>query len=185
MKNQTITLGSEVYVSDPCYTTDVWCMSKLTNVLPGKYQASMPGTYESWGERNTGIVVIHEDYVDKKKRWYHHGSIGVDSGQAGIFDAASYRNDEIAAGITSPEVGFSLGRGKIEDGDIWYEKMCGFTLSDKAWGLYDQGIVSRSGMGDGSYNFYVQKDKGKIVGISIDFAITPTQKAFMESLELV
>ncbi len=38
---QTINLGPEVYVTDPCYSVPTWCQTKLTNVLPGEWIVSM------------------------------------------------------------------------------------------------------------------------------------------------
>ena len=34
---KTITLSENVMVSDPCYSPDTWCQTKLNNVLPGNY----------------------------------------------------------------------------------------------------------------------------------------------------
>ena len=176
-----IKLSGEVMISDPCYSIGTWCQTKVSNVLPGTYLANANRQdLGEWGQRIMSLVVIHEDYVGKNKRWYALSDIGVDSGQAGIFDMASYRNDAIAEEIESPEIDFVLPIR--QDGDDWYTKMCKFTLGGKGWGSYDGGIVSSSGMGDGMYAVYVLKDKKKIVGISIDFGITDTQKEFLESL---
>lgn len=183
MEKKIITLGSEVFVTDPCYEVGTWCQSKLTNVLPGKYYAFMTGKFDYYGSRNSGVAVIHEDFISKQpKRWYHYGSIGVDSGQAGIFSAESYKNDSLVESIQAPEIDFVIP-GDKQPGDLWYETMCKFTLGDESWGAYDQGIVSSSGMGDGSYNFSIQKANNKIVAIAIDFSITDTQKRFFEMLE--
>lgn len=176
-----IKLSSEVMISDPCYSVGTWCQTKVDNVLPGTYLANANRQdLGEWGKRIMSLMVIHEDYVGKNKRWTRLSDIGVDSGQAGIFDLASYRNDEIVDEIESPEVDFVLPFD--EGGDKWYSKMCKFTLGDKGWGSYHSGIVSSSGIGDGMYDVYVLKDKKKIVGISIDFGITDTQKQFIESL---
>lgn len=180
----TIKLSSEVMVSDPCYTPDTWCLTKLTNVLPGTYMVKAIITdLGDWGRRCSGLVAVHQDFVGKNKRWYHHSNIGVDSGQAGIFDSASYRNDDIVESIVSPNVDFFLPVRRDEGGDQWYEKMCKFTLSENSWGAYDGGVVSSSGIGDGMYGVSVLKDKGMTVGISIDYSITDTQKEFIESLQ--
>ena len=190
MEKKIITLGSEVFVTDPCYEVGTWCQAKLTNVLPGNYYAFMTGTFEMYGTRNTGVAVIHEDYINKQpKRWYKHGNIGVDSGQAGIFSAESYKNDSIIESISAPVLDskgreFNLPRMTKQPGDDWYERMCRLTLNtQESWGAYDQGIVSSSGMGDGMYGFSIQKSKNKIVAIAIDFGITDTQKQFFETLE--
>jgi len=49
--------------------------------------------------------------------------------------------------------------------------MCKHTLSDQSWGVYDSGIVSSSGFGDGAYQLYVVKKRNKIVAFAIDFGV--------------
>jgi hypothetical protein len=98
--------------------------------------------------------------------WF--GDFGVDSGQAGVFDAASYRDDAYAAGITTPEVDFVLPGHDLE-GDAWYEKMCKFTLANDGWGTYAAGAVSSSGYGDGMYPVYGAEVDGKVVALQLVF----------------
>ena len=166
-----ITLSENVMVSDPCYTPDTWCQTKLTNVLPGKYNVEVDKHDEGtgWGTRVSSITVIHEDYVDDGD-WEQHSECGVDSGQCGIFCMTSYRNDEMSEGITTPDVNFNLGDYRKDDGgEKWYEKMCRFTLSENQWGLYDTGVVTSSGIGDGLYPMDVMMDGDKIVGIRLEY----------------
>jgi hypothetical protein len=96
-----------------------------------------------------------------------HSDCGVDSGQCGIFCMTSYRNDEIAESITTPEVNFPYGDGGA--GEAWYVKMCKFTLGGEGWGLYDTGVVTSSGIGDGMYPLEVMMDGDKVVGIKVVF----------------
>ena len=165
-----ITLSENVMVSDPCYTPDTWCQTKLTNVLPGKYNVDVQKSDEgSWGTRVSSITVIHEDYSDTDD-WEQHSECGVDSGQCGVFCMTSYRNDELSEGITTPDVNFNLGDyGHSQVGDKWYEKMCRFTLSENQCGLYDTGVVSSSGYGDGQYPLDVMMDGDKIVGMRLEY----------------
>ena len=166
-----ITLSENVMVSDPCYTPDTWCQTKLNNVLPGRYNVQVEKSDEGdWGTRVSSITVIHEDYTDGQVDWDQHSDLGVDSGQCGIFCMTSYRNDEISEGITTPDVNFNLGDYRKDDGgERWYEKMCRFTLSENQWGLYDTGVVSSSGFGDGQYPMEVMEDGDKVVGIKISY----------------
>ena len=99
---------------------------------------------------------------------------------------SSYKNDAIASSITTPDKTydgrpFTLGV-KDRDGDEWYEKMCQFTLSPESWGMYDTGVVSSSGIGDGGYRCLVAKHKGKIVGIAIDFGMEKFPNKFLNEL---
>ena len=166
----TIKLSQKVRVSDPCYDNDVWCKTRLKNVLPGAYNWSVNHTdLGDWGNRVSSITLIHENYrANDSLMWDYHSDIGVDSGQAGIFCETSYRNDEVAAGITTPDIDFPFG----EDGpgEAWYVKMCKFTLGSESFGAYDTGVVSSSGIGDGSYPLYVVYDNNhKIVAMQIDY----------------
>jgi hypothetical protein len=101
---QTINLGAEVYVTDPCYSVPTWCQTKLTNVLPGEWICAMIFDELGGSNRNAELFLVHKDYQGKNLSYDWFGDFGVDSGQAGVFDAASYRNDAYAAGITTPEL---------------------------------------------------------------------------------
>ena len=166
-----ITLSENVMVSDPCYTPDTWCQTKLDNVLPGLYNVEVERHDEGtgWGVRVSSITVIHEDYVDDGD-WEQHSECGVDSGQCGIFCMTGYRNDELSKSITTPTLDnpFVLPYND-KGGDMWYEKMCHFTLCEPQWGLYDTGVVSSSGIGDGQYPLDVMMDGDKIVGMRITY----------------
>lgn len=154
-------------VSDPCYSLDTWCQTKLSNVLPGKYNVEVNKSDEgAWGVRVSSITVIHEDYNDTDD-WEHRGECGVDSGQCGVFCMTGYRNDEVSESITSPESDFVIPFR--EDGDKWYIKMCKLTLTEESWGLYDTGVVTSSGIGDGMYPMDVMMDGDKVVGIRIEY----------------
>ena len=178
----TIKLTEEVIVSDPCYTIPTWCQIVLKNVLPGDYHPFVQRSTEfGWGMRCHRVGVIHNDFIEYHLSWRKtSGEVGVDSGQAGIFCKTSYRNDELAESITTPEVNFGIGRDG--EGDAWYEKMCKFTLSDKGWGSYDTGVVSSSGIGDGGYDCLVAKVNGKIVGICINFGLDKLPNYFINEL---
>ena len=169
-----ITLSENVMVSDPCYSPDTWCQTKLDNVLPGLYNVEVDRHDEGtgWGIRVSGITILHESITDDgiSLEWEDHSECGVDSGQCGIFCMTSYRNDEMSVGITTPPLDnpFVLPYND-KGGDMWYEKMCQFTLGKEQFGLYDTGVVTSSGIGDGLYPMDVMMDGDKIVGIRITY----------------
>jgi hypothetical protein len=179
MESKQIILGTEVMVSDPCYTEPTWCQVKLKNVKPGKYCA-FHKEYDAgdWGVRSSMIMVIHEEHILDQLKWkLQPGEVGVDSGQAGIFSYETYRKDGIEMDI--PSVGYdgknfdwldSISR-EDEVGEDWYKKMCKITLSEIGWGTYSNGIVSRSGFGDGGYQLFTAKSGRKIVAMAVDFAV--------------
>jgi hypothetical protein len=146
----------------------------VKDVTPGYYEPLIKKSDEgSWGARVSMLMCIHEDYIGKEDEidlnWVKHaGTVGVDSGQAGIFSKESYRNDSHS--IEKGEADFSCTRG--DEGDEWYDKMCQRTLDVLQWGSYDEGVVSTSGFGDGSYTLYVlTDDENMVVGFCIDFGI--------------
>lgn len=88
----TITLSDKVRVTDPCYDIDTWCAGTLDNVLPGEFNCSYNHDAKKWFngetyERVTAIEAHHKDYPNIKATEYMKDiDVGVDSGQAGIFD---------------------------------------------------------------------------------------------------
>ena len=153
-----ITLGEKVIVSDPCYGFGTWCQGILENVLPGEYDCVMERSDEGdWGNRISAIEVTHtsckgqfieydlEDFV-----------IGVDSGQAGIFDYTYYEK------YNTNET--------VDDG--WYDEVCEKTYTDYFDGntIDDFGFVSSSGYGDGGYDCWTARNEdGKIIAIRVEF----------------
>jgi hypothetical protein len=173
-------LGTQVVVSDPCYTIPTWCQIIVDNVLPGYYEPHVKKSdLGDWGNRIGALLAIHEDYIGKEDElnltWVDHaGEVGVDSGQAGIFSRETYRNDNIVDSIPKAELKeeFRLFGGRVEEGDKWYERISTHTLSDKSWGMYYEGVVSSSGIGDGGYDLYVlTTEDGVVVGFCIDYLI--------------
>jgi Protein of unknown function (DUF4241) len=170
-----IKLSNKVVVSDPCYEIPTWCQIIVDDVLPGYYQPSICRIdLDDWGNRISGLSCVHEDYIGKenelKLNWVEHpGIVGVDSGQAGVFSMESYRNDAMVGEEPVFDFGDSFDR---EMGDVWYRMCAHKTLSEKSWGVYDEGVVSSSGIGDGSYDLYVLKNnEDKVVGFCIDFLL--------------
>lgn len=173
MKENQIRLGGEVIVSDPCYEVPTWCQEVIKNVRPGVYDTEALISNEGdWGDRVKTLTVLHENI--KSPIWEHYGTVGVDSGQMGVFCMTSYRNDDIANDLPwLTEKGDPFGdhpfRPVKEEGEQWYVKMCDRTLREEQWGVYDTGVVSSSGYGDGSYELQVCEMDGLIHGFRIIF----------------
>ena len=170
-------LGSEVVVSDPFYKLPTWCQAVITGVLPGKYIGEITETdgSDGWGIRIATLSATHEDYVDRLGfiDWEESkATIGVDSGQCGIFDKQYFRDDKRSDTYGLPSI---WGGRKDGDGDLWYERMCSLTLgteyggvSDDDWGVTPDGVVSSSGYGDGAYTLMLGiTDDGEVVGFEI------------------
>lgn len=174
--NKTIKLGNKVVVSDPCYSLGTWCQKVLENVKPGEYNVYVK-KISSWGERNALLAVVHKDYSNKRihLNWELWESVNlcVDSGQLGIFDFDTFRNDSL---FNTPSKIFSDRDFHLPEtsGNNWYGHMCDRTIDNERFGTYDNGVVSSSGFGDGSYPLYTAEitstdDKQEIVGIFVEF----------------
>lgn len=84
-----IELGDKVVISDPCYNLDVWCNGTLENVKPGIWRTKAENAnINGWGDRCTALIAWHKDVEEPNNEDFEETSIdvGVDSGQAGIFD---------------------------------------------------------------------------------------------------
>lgn len=156
-----IKLGEKVMVSDPCYGLGTWCQGVIENVLPGDYHCMVEYSDEGiWGVRVAAIEVIHQN--TRVIRYESQDfEVGVDSGQAGIFDYeyyAKYHTD--------------CKKSDHVDDD-WYDKVCDLTLSRESAGTIDNlGLVSSSGYGDGGYTCWVSTNEdGKVNAIRIEFIV--------------
>lgn len=90
VKNGEIELGDSVICTDPCYSIDTWCTVKTDNVLPGKYSCFYQREINE--NRIATIKVMHNDYVNLDPTELIDGEVGVDSGQAGVFDFEYYES---------------------------------------------------------------------------------------------
>ena len=155
-----IKLGSKVLVSDPCYEYPTWCTGTLENVKPGNYNTNViyyKDTDNFFNGRVGELIAIHESYTNKDLPWQiTEADIGVDSGQCGIFDFEQVKD--------------IIGAGEWDEEDKFYAKACACTDDDKQYDeMGNYGVVSRSGVGDGSYDLYVADIDGEIVGIKVVF----------------
>ena len=161
-------------ISDPCYRLDTWCSGKIENAVPGTWLAHITsGDVRYWGARVLNIIVQYKDYPDLEgllepndPRWIVLDfDIGVDSGQAGIFDKKHYKDDEVVKPTTH-----YYCRDRICEDDPWYSLCCDRTLNRLGAGTIPYGAVASSGYGDGSYVASCIKDAiGSVIAVKIDF----------------
>lgn len=157
---------STVMMSDPCYSLDTWCQLKVENVQTGEWNAYIKQSDEGdWGVRISELIAVKSDkpLKDRWKRIGDDGIIGVDSGQAGIFDLKHYRDDSVI---------LKRAKYKIAPGGnhaLWYAECCEITLARTGAGVIPYGCVSSSGIGDGAYNAYKQENKDGIYALRIKF----------------
>lgn len=114
---KTIKLGEKVMVSDPCYGLNTWCQGVLENVLPGDYRCNIEYSDEGdWGMRVSAIEVVHKDYERPEEFQAELFEVGVDSGQAGIFDYDYYVQYH------------TNNKDWPHVDDDWYERICRLTF---------------------------------------------------------
>lgn len=102
-------LTGKVLVTDPCYDPGTWCAGELNNMKTGIWTGFIDywcnnGEYsgKKYTEQRVGnLIAYHEDfYKDLKinaRAWKDSGiSVGVDSGQAGIFEESKYRTPQVS-----------------------------------------------------------------------------------------
>lgn len=156
--------GDRLMLSDPCYERGTWCQGVVEDVKPGKYVAKVAIETEThgWGPRVAELEAVHQDFTGAPVYSRLPFEVGVDSGQAGIFDDLIY-----------PEGNRDQGGEFNKDG--FYDICCNITLEGGssccgAGVLLDGGVVSSSGYGDGGYAAYAAKDgNGKVVAVKIVF----------------
>ena len=177
MKNMILNVGNyvgnfkiesgKVIVTDPCYEIDE--QNILENVKNGNWNIFLNVVNaNSWGKRVKEIIVQH-DSCNTAKNWENAKiNVGVDSGQAGIYDVHFYRDDSVVDNMTDKDRMYT--EEKICENEPWYSWNCDRTLSKEFGGSIPFGAVSSSGFGDGCYDcFYQQNEKGEIDAIKIVF----------------
>jgi hypothetical protein len=143
--------SGKLIVTDPCYQRSTLCQGVIDQARPGTW---MVDVVESRHGRIALLEVQHKGYSGPLLWLPCPFEVGVDSGQAGIFDEARYPTGET---------------GQYGDSDSFYGKACEITLSEDGAGCMEFGAVSQSGFGDGSYTAYVARDRGEAVGVRVVF----------------
>ena len=168
-KETVVSLGEfqvdsgELIVSDPCYEPGTWCMGRLKNVRPGSWNAAASiASMGGWGNRVSRLSVWHEDAPEGDALTVREAdfTVGVDSGQAGFFDAAHYCDPSVIE--PAPVQTCS------DSESVWYDRCCELTLSPTQAGVLPFGAVSSSGFGDGGYScLYYTNDTDEILRAEI------------------
>lgn len=159
-----IQLGKEVVVSDPCYSVPTWCQAILKDVKPGTYNVEW---YEAFEDRWDGhMLVVSHVSVPKSvfpETTMTDVTLGIDSGQVGIYDSLYYKDDEIMERFEAEGIDYF---DMIEPKE-WYGYAC--TLYEAKL-LLDTGVTSPSGYGDGTAELLVSfNNDGDIVRIGVNF----------------
>ena len=199
MKGDTVLpLGSfevksgKLIVSDPCYDRGVLYAGEVGAANGEWFAAARLRTYhysstdykkKFTDTRVRELLAWTAPVVWKGNQLYGGGPwdplsfvVGVDSGQAGIFDDKAYRDDRYGKELLEKqtkagEATFDLGYArKDSEPGYWYWAVCNLTLKGDQYGaVLKGGCCVRSGFGDGSYGAFGRHTNGKIVAIKIVF----------------
>jgi hypothetical protein len=154
---KTVPLGAfevdeKLVVSDPCYDRDTWCAIFGIECVPGTWHGQTLEGMSLYGHRSWELLAFHETVTDDSVEWEKFGDIGVDSGQAGIFNDAVYPKGDT---------------GEYGDLKTFYGRACDATMDEenpiKRAGVLPEGVVSSAGYGDGSYEVFVKKNGDGLV----------------------
>ena len=162
-------VSGRLVVSDPCYEIGAGSQGFLEKVRKGEWVCRV--TVAQGGDFDKYIMELtahrsrlptFDDLGWTKETPFY---VDVDSGQAGIFDMAHYRDDRIAETVQR------LSDEEICPEEPWYSVCCDRTMSGELGaGIIPYGVVSSSGFGDGSYQCFTQRDSdGYVIGVKIVF----------------
>lgn len=162
-------------VSDPGYGKSTWCAGVIPDCRTGRWEALAFFCNDELFFRRVSLLAARAvdgnagfdllDSLDKLER--ANFEVGVDSGQAGMYDDETYGLDSTVTGIPNPS-----GKDCEEPGERWYKYCCDITLSSERAGVIPTGAVSRSGYGDGGYPVFFQRgEDGKVDLIAIRYIL--------------
>lgn len=154
-------------VTDPCYD-----FPPGTSGINAAFEAE-PGTWratvrlvDSFGRRPSHLVVYHGDHElshdDPSWTSLGNGPLGVDSGQMGVFALERFPHGR-------PE------QFEYDDNSSFYRRVCdSYGIDERGRdireaGVVPEGVVSRSGHGDGCYPVYSVARDGRTVAVMVEF----------------
>lgn len=162
--------------SDPGYDKSAPLSGTISDCLTGRWDAAIVcQDTQVLGVRVALLAVKHtktvasfalcdelrveEERVCLAPGWQECQSIiGVDSGQAGLFDDARYKDVHVFDGWPKPAYDW---------GDVMYNHCCALTLSERMAGVLPCGAVSSSGYGDGAYTAVVHRNQAGMADCAV------------------
>lgn len=157
-------ISGTLIASDPCYDgIDSRVQVVLRGARRGVWNATALSCMFNGRPLTSMIIAAHAEHECSpiEEIWADATGIfgvGVDSGQAGIFDVRHYRDEAMV-----PKDAGASG---------WYEMVCDAKDSGGA-AVIPFGCVADSGYGDGMYTCVVSRSGGQIVGVAVVFGVWP------------
>ena len=165
MKGQFEIKSGRMVISDPCYELNTMVNATIENVKNGKWRASViksedNGFIEELVVYSINSIVSGEfgDYEIKNiqdKENLLLFDFGVDSGQFGFFDFEGYGNNKKCERLKR------YSKAIIQPENPFYSICCDRVSSGEGWGTLPFGVVSTSGVGDGTYDVYGLKNSNE------------------------
>lgn len=152
----TIDINQDViYVTDPCYSHDIWCRYNIVNMEHGKYLVFQ---IMDVGENRVAEISIVKNGISLLDwKLYEGVTIGVDSGQAGFFFRPEL-NDEKKDGVYD----------QLFEA-IYYNGPGSKPGSGPQTAITPWGVNSLTGYGDGGYDLYRMEVDGRVVALKLVF----------------
>lgn len=150
--------SGKLWASDPCYEQDPDLGAHLKGAKGSWSAWSTRRGCGDWGDRCSSILIVRDGddplewLAGTRSGWERAGHCSVDSGQAGFFDAKSFKGEG----------------GEDED---FYRGCTGATLGFTGAGVHPNGMgcASSSGDGDGGYTIVAAYENGQISAARILF----------------
>lgn len=146
--------SGRINITDPCYSDDTWCAIFRQSARSGRW---VVGVETDGDGRISRMRARHEKTSEGAfDGAIPLGMIGVDSGQAGVFDSEVYPK--------------GMSTGEYDNKESFYGRCCELTLGDDGCGVVEgAGIVTCTGWGDGNYPVSGVLDGGELVCIEITY----------------
>ncbi len=157
--------GQRLMVTDPCYIRGTWCQGIVDRALPGTWTAYV--TYSDAGVFGPRVRSLEARNCIELPATYEIAEfgVGVDSGQAGIFDESRYPIGD--TGTYGDETTFY---GRCCEATLTTLEIVGDIPRSSQGDVVAEGAVARSGFGDGGYECLIRRDDlGNCVAIKIIF----------------
>lgn len=151
-------VADSIIISDPCHDPGDRG-TVIYPAKPGRWRGRVDVAPDDFAPNVLRVARLEASHEGGESgRWEDvPGAIGVDSGQAGVFAVECFQGDDRAEG------------GLFPDLDTFYGRCCTTTMA-RGWGMTEDGVVSSSGYGDGTYPAQVRRDaEGQVVGVRVSF----------------
>lgn len=150
-------VSGQIIVGDPCYNEPEICVPAIN----GDWLA-----YIEKNERIEKLIVQHVLFDSIEVVNIDENAIGVDSGQAGVFDMSYYNDDTLVHNVS-----WLSEESPLVADQPWYSLVCDRTLAKPHAGIIPFGVVSSSGWGDGDYPVTLYKVDDKVIKVEIVFVM--------------